>query len=354
MSVEIASGGSSESAKAADPAPRSGPELIRATKPYSEEDLGKTWRLFGVTWLVAAICVAIAASPSWGPIRYLASAFFGLVIVRLFIFFHDAMHGAVFKKSKLGRKILEVYGHLILVPARVWKDSHNYHHAHNAKIVGASIGSYPVMTVRMWRRATPVQRFMYRMVRGPANMVLGYFTVFLMGMVIRPLIKNPARNRSAALSLVLHYGLLAALVVTVGWETAFLTYLGPVMLACAAGSYLFYAQHNFPDAVIHDRRDWSYTDAAIHSSSMMTGGPLMRWLTGDIGYHHVHHLNSSIPFYRLEETMDAIPELQAPGETSLSLSDMWKCFDLDLWDPDANRMVSIREAAEQPDWRTAI
>lgn len=332
---------------------RTGPELIRATKPFSEEDPATTWRLFITTCAVAAVCCWAAALDPADPFRYAGSIILGLTNIRLFIFYHDTMHGAIFKKSKLGKAIMKLYGLLILVPDRVWRDSHNYHHAHNAKIVGASIGSYPVMTVRMWRRASPLQRFMYRMVRGPLNMLLGYFTVFLMGMVIRPLMKNPSRNRAALWSLLVHFGVATLITVATDFETAFLAFLFPQMLSHALGSYLFYAQHNFPDAMMHDRSNWTYTDAALHSSSFMTGGPVMRWFTGDIGYHHVHHLNSSIPFYRLEETMKAIPELQSPGETSLSLSDVWRCFDLDLWDPTTNRMVSIREA-EQAEVRAAI
>ncbi len=336
------------------PAQRSGPELIRASKPYSAEDPATTWRLFATTVAVAAVCIWVAAMPAAGSLRYVASVVLGLTQIRLFIFYHDAMHGAIFRKSRIGKAVMKFYGLLILVPDRIWKDSHNYHHAHTAKIIGASIGSFPVMTVRMWRRATPWQRFLYRMVRGPTNMMFGYFTVFLLGMVIRPLLKNPRRNHSAALSLFVHFGTLALIVRIAGLETAFLIFLLPQMFSCAAGSYLFYAQHNFPDAVMRDRRDWSYTDAALHASSMMTGGPVMRWFTGDIGFHHVHHLNSSIPFYRLEETMNALPELQNPGTTSLSLTDVWRCFDLDLWDPDTSRMVSIREADEAPEMRPAM
>ena len=325
---------------------RHGPELIRATKPHSAEAPAQTWRLFVVTVAVAVGLVALAAWPRLGPGRWVAAALLGLTNVRLFIFYHDTMHGAIFRKSRLGKLIMQVYGLIILTPDRVWKDSHNYHHAHTAKIVGASIGSYPVLTVRMYQRATRLQRALYRLVRSPLNMLAGYFTVFLLGMVIKPLVKNPKRNYAAALSLVVHYGILAALVLVGGWSLAFFAYWLPLAFSCAAGSYLFYAQHNFPDAIIRDRRDWEYTDAALHASSMMTGGPVMRWFTGDIGFHHVHHLNSQIPFYRLEETMAAVPELQAPGQTSFAPGDVWRAFQLDLWDPDRGAMVSYREAQE--------
>lgn len=333
-------------------APRTGAALIKATKAFSKEDPATTWRLFITTCAVAAGCVYTAGLEQAGmPLRVFASVILGLTNVRLFIFFHDAMHHAIFRKSAIGMAIMRFYGLLILVPDRVWKDSHNYHHANTAKIVGASIGSYPVLTVRMWRRATPFQKFLYRMVRGPLNMMLGYFTVFLMGMVLRPLLNNPKRNQAAGWSLLVHFGTLGLLVALFGFTTAFLTFLFPLMVSCAAGSYLFYAQHNFPDAVMRDRREWSYTDAALHASSFMKCGPVMRWFTGDIGYHHVHHLNAAIPFYRLEEAMNAIPELQSPGQTSLSLEDIWRCFDLDLWDPDSGRMVSVREAEAAPNLR---
>lgn len=328
---------------------RSGPELIRATKPHSDEDPATTWRLFGTTVLVTALLAAIAATPAAGAWRWPAAFFLGLTNVRLFIFFHDAMHGAIWRKSKLGKAIMKFYGLLILCPARVWKDSHNYHHANTSKIVGASIGSYPVLTVRMYERATPLQKLGYRLVRSPLNMLLGYFTVFLFGMVLRPLVKNPKRNHSAALSLLVHFGVLGALLVVFGAEVAFFAFWLPLAVSCAAGAYLFYAQHNFPEIDIADRRDWEYTHAALHSSSMMVGGPLMRWFTGEIGFHHVHHLNSQIPFYRLEETMEAVPELQSPGQTSMSFKDMYRCLQLDLWDPEQKRMVSFREArAERP------
>ena len=110
-------------------------------------------------------------------------------------------------------------------------------------------------------------------------------------------------------------------------------------LAAMAGAYLFYAQHNYPDARIASRQDWTFTGAAIESSSYMVMGPVMNWFTANIGYHHVHHLNAAIPFYRLPEAMASIPELQHPGATSLHVKDIVACFRLKLWSPDEGRLV---------------
>ena len=323
---------------------RAGPELIRATKPFSVECPHTTWRLFATTVAIAAFLLVIVVGPFPVIVQYAAALILGLVNVRMFIFYHDAMHHAIFRKSAFGRSLMRLYGLIILTPDRVWKDSHNYHHAHTSKIVGASIGSYPILTVRMYKAASTWQRLQYRLARHWLLMLFGYVFVFLLGMCVRPLWSNPRRNSSAALALIVHVALLVGLSLIGGPELAFRAYLFPLAVSCAAGAYLFYAQHNFPDVAIHDRRDWEYTAAALESTSMMVTHPVVGWLTGDIGYHHVHHVNSQIPFYRLKEAMDAIEELQHPRRTSLSPSDIFACLRAHLWDPTQGRMLTYREA----------
>jgi omega-6 fatty acid desaturase (delta-12 desaturase) len=108
------------------------------------------------------------------------------------------------------------------------------------------------------------------------------------------------------------------------------------------GAYLFYAQHNYPGATVLPRDRWSYCSAALLTSSFIRMGPLARWLTGNIGYHHVHHVNSRIPFYRLPEAMAGIAELQSPRTTSLRFADVRSCLRMKLWDPEAGRMIGFR------------
>ncbi len=114
-------------------------------------------------------------------------------------------------------------------------------------------------------------------------------------------------------------------------------------MATATGSYLFYAQHNFPGMRLCHRADWSFTGAALHASSMFSMGRIMHWFTGNIGYHHVHHLNPMVPFYRLPETMRAIPELQRPKTTSWRIRDIIACCQLYAWDHAQGRMLSRAE-----------
>ena len=107
------------------------------------------------------------------------------------------------------------------------------------------------------------------------------------------------------------------------------------------GSYLFYAQHNFPDVSFNDSAGWTYEKAALESSSFMRTNRIMAWFTGNIGYHHVHHLNARIPFYRLPEVLREIPELQTPKTTSLNPMEIIRCLRLKVWDVESQQMVSV-------------
>ena len=133
-----------------------------------------------------------------------------------------------------------------------------------------------------------------------------------------------------------------AVVWFLGVSTLFLAFLIPYFIGCAIGSYLFYAQHNFPSVSFRDNAGWTYEKAALESSSFMRMGPLMSWFTANIGYHHIHHLNARIPFYRLPEAKAGIPELQSPKVTSLHPVEIFRCLRLKVWDVEAQRMVSLK------------
>ena len=325
---------------------RRGGPLIQATRPFAKEDPSRTWKLFASTIAVAVAGVAVASWPGAGPVRWMASVLLGLVAVRIFIFYHDCLHGAIWRRSKAGHGLMAAFGMYVLTAPSVWKQTHNYHHAHNAKMVGSGIGSFPTLTLRMYRALTPLQRVAYRASRHWLTILFGYFTVFFIGMAIRPLLRNPKKHWDAGLALVIHCLLWVILIQTGGLELALLLVGIPCFVACGLGSYLFYAQHNYTQMQLRDRSEWNYTDAALDSSSMMEMSPLMHWFTGNIGYHHVHHLNPAIPFYRLEEAMNEVPELQNPGKTSLHPSEVAGCVRLLLWDAQERRMLTVDEVEE--------
>ena len=177
-------------------------------------------------------------------------------------------------------------------------------------------------------------------------MLAGYITIFATRNCVLPLLCNPIKYWDSALVLLAHGALIGLLWVVGGFDVAFFTMLLPMTLASALGSYLFFAQHSFKRMHIISPESWTYCRAALESSSHMRLNKLMQWFTGNIGYHHIHHLNTRIPFYRLSEAKEAIPELQSPVTTSLAPRDIMDCFNASLWDEDLQRMVSFREASK--------
>jgi omega-6 fatty acid desaturase (delta-12 desaturase) len=152
--------------------------------------------------------------------------------------------------------------------------------------------------------------------------LFAYVTIFLLNICVLPLVSDPSRHWDSAVSLVAHFGLIAVLWVFGGFDTAFFVVLLPMTIASALGGYLFFAQHSFKRMIVLSPEAWSFYRAALESSSYLQLNRVMQWFTGNIGYHHIHHLNVRIPFYRLPETMAAIPELQSPPTTSLALREI--------------------------------
>ena len=319
--------------------------LYIATKKYAVEKVYLSWWHLLSTLVIFAGLITVACLDLPLALRIPASILAGFVTTRLFVIYHDYQHKAILQGSWVAKGIFSVYGMVTMNPANIWNRSHNHHHKNNSKSFGASIGSYPLMTTDAYVRATAWERFQYGLARHPATIAFGYVTIFFYGMCLRSVLTNPRRHIDSALSLIVHLSIVAVLAV-VAWDIMLLGVIVPSAVAAALGAYLFYAQHNFPGVKIRDRGEWNYVFAALHSSSYMKMGPLMRWFSANIGYHHVHHLNARIPFYRLPEAMAGIKELQSPPTISLHPRVIYRCLQLKLWDIRRNRLVTFREAAQ--------
>ena len=323
---------------------RSTQELLRETQRFAEESRGRSWWHLISTFAVLAgfMTVAVLATP-W-PLRLFASVCASLTMVRAFIMFHDLHHGALFRHAPVARFILNVFGLLMVTPAKIWRDTHNYHHAHTAKLGRHARGSYEIYTLEEWREASPMKRLHYRIERHPITLLLGYFTVFLLSFGIVPFFSQPKRFWDSGLSLLLHIGLGTAILVFGGFPLFLYVWLIPFTLSGMMGAYLFYVQHNFEGMQIPDPDKWDHADASLGASSYLKFGPVMQWFTGNIGFHHVHHLDPRVPFYRLPEAMDAIPELGDPTTVRLTPGVVVGTFRMKLWDPAAGKMVGYGAA----------
>ena len=320
-----------------------GKQLILATRPFANEDRKRSWTYTLTTLFLLAAAFFGAFYPFHIGIRIGCSIMEALLLARMFVIYHDYLHRAILRRSIAANLIFTFFGFYMLTPRSIWKRSHDYHHKHNSKLFTSSIGSFPIVTKEKFKKMTNAQRISYLFIRHPLTIAFGYIFAFTWGMSILSMVRSPTKHWDSALALIFHYGLIITIGLTFGWTTAFLSILIPVGLAHGLGSYLFYVQHNFPTATFQDKDGWTYIGAAMNSTSFLKMSRLMHWFTANIGYHHIHHANSRIPFYRLPEAYKAMPEFQNPKTSSLMPSEIIRCLRLKVWDPEQNRMLSLKE-----------
>lgn len=321
---------------------RTGKELILATKAFAKENRTRSWV---VTLSTLAMFLAAVAGTLWNvhwTAKVVSGLLAGLLMVRMFIVYHDYAHHAILRNSPLAKLILNSFAVLVMVPPSIWGESHNHHHKNNSKFVDPTIGSYPLMTLEDFRKASRGKRFKYLATRHPLTILFGYITVFFGDLSLASFIKSPKEHWDGLVSVLIHGGLIALLIIFGGVEQWVYTLVIPYFTGMGLGAYLFYAQHNYPNVQFnYDIKEWSYEFAALKSSSYMGMPRIMHWFTGNIGFHHIHHLNPSIPFYNLRQAMKAIPELQKKPDTNLSPIEVYRCLQLKVYDPAVKRMVSV-------------
>jgi len=321
---------------------RTGKELILATKPFAVDSTVRSW------WSVLStglLLLAALAGTIWSfhlTGKIVCSVLSGMLVLRFFVIYHDQQHHAILPHSRIAEIMMRIFGIFALSPSSIWRSSHNYHHKHNSKLRSAHIGSFPIMTKAHYLKASKSMRFRYLFMRHPLTILFGYVFVFLHGMCVYPFVTKPREHYDCLIAFVAHVVIGVAITYLFGWTALLLAQVLPCFIAHGIGTYLFYAQHNFTSVSFSDKAGWTYEKAALESSSYMATGPVMAWFTANIGFHHVHHLNARIPFYRLPEMMAAIPELRAPKCTSLHPMEIIRCLRLKVWDVEAQRMVGLR------------
>ncbi|SDU05639.1 omega-6 fatty acid desaturase (delta-12 desaturase) [Verrucomicrobium sp. GAS474] len=326
---------------------RVGKELILATKPFARDQAVRSWWVVLSTlalWIGATAGALGLFDVGLGlglAIQAGCSVLCGLFILRLFVIYHDQQHHAILPRSKAAALLMRIVGILLLSPSSIWKSSHDHHHKHNSKMRGSQIGSFPIMTKAHFQKASKKTQRLYLFMRHPVTILFGYLFVFLIGMCLRPFQNKPRENSDCLIALLVHVGIGAGWVLGFGWGAWLCAQVIPHFIAYAIGTYLFYAQHNFPGVSFFDKDGWTYEKAALESSSYMKTGLVMAWFTANIGYHHIHHLNARVPFYRLPEVWRKIPELQEAKVTSLSPGDIFRCLRLKVWDVETQQMVAL-------------
>jgi omega-6 fatty acid desaturase (delta-12 desaturase) len=281
----------------------------------------------------------------WGLLLApLAAAF----LTRMFLIQHDCGHGAFLPWKGVNDWLGRVIGVLTLTPYDYWRRAHAVHHATSGALDRRAIGGIDTLTVDEYLALPRLQRFGYWLYRHPVVMFgLGPAFVFLVqhrlpvGMMRhgwRPWLSTLATNAGVA-------AMVAALIWAFGVGPFLLVYLPVVIMAVSTGVWLFFVQHQFEDTYWARDGAWEFHEAALHGSSHYDLPAPLRWFTANIGIHHVHHLSSRIPFYRLGDVIREQPELRATSR--ITLMESFRCVGLALWDDAGQRLISFGELRQR-------
>lgn len=270
-------------------------------------------------------------------------------LVRTFMIQHDCGHGAFFKDRQLGDWIGRVLGVVTLTPYDVWRRTHSIHHATTGNLDQRGVGDLPTLTVNEYRNKSPLGRFLYRLVRHPLFLfgIVPFYTFFLQNRLPVGLMRSgwrywvSSQATNAAIG-----GVLALLIWFGGLEVIYFIFLPTMLLAASIGMWMFYVQHQFEETTWDRQEDWNIQSAALHGSSHYVLPPVLNWITANIGAHHLHHLASRIPFYRLPEALQELGDISSARR--LTFRESLRCAALALWDEDRRRLVSFAEARRLP------
>lgn len=313
-------------------------------------ELALTVVLFAAAW---AGSFALSVVAWWlAPLAMIPAAF---LLVRLFIIQHDCGHGAMFSGRKLNTHIGRLLGVLTMTPYEYWRHSHAVHHAHSGNLDQRGIGDVPTLTVTEYKAKGPIGKALYRLVRHPLALFgVGPSLVFILQQRL-PVMYMKKGWKYWASAMYTNLGI-AVLALLIGPFIGFLTYFA-IMLPIVAGAatvgvWLFYVQHQFEDTDWERTGDWAHEPIALQGSSYYALPKPLMWLTGNIGIHHVHHMSSGIPFYRLTEVMRDYPELE--DTSRLTLWQSFKCARLKLWDEAGKQMVTFKQARAMARAKTMV
>lgn len=303
----------------------------------------------------AALCLASSVPPYLG----LSAAIYFLLgksllalllgipaaifLVRSFIVFHDCSHGSFFGSRRANAWTGRAIGLLLFSPFMRWRHDHAVHHATAGDLDRRGTGDVRTLTVTEYLALPPRGRLGYRLLRNPLVMFgLGPIVAMIIGPRIVARGARPRMRRSVIATNLALAAMVLGLCLLIGWADYLLVFGPPALLAGSIGIWLFYVQHQFEDAYWNGAEDWSFTDAALRGSSYLKLPALLRFCTGNIGYHHVHHLNALIPNYNLRRAHERTPVLH--DVPTLSLADGIRATTLKLWDERSGRLVGFRAA----------
>lgn len=269
-------------------------------------------------------------------------------VVRIFIIQHDCGHGSFFKSRKANDTVGTVCGVFTFIAYRYWRKQHAIHHAHHAELEERGTGDVWTMTVDEYLNAPTWKKVAYRIFRNPLFLFGVAPAVNYLVLERLPIVAKKEWHNGEAASVwwtnLAMLGLYAALSLLIGFWTVLAIQLPIILIAGSVGTWLFYVQHQYERTYWEHTPEWDYTLAAMEGSSFYKLPKVLQWFTGNIGFHHIHHLSPRIPNYKLEQCHKENPALQRV--TQLTLTQSLQTINLALWDEQRRQLVSFREAAQ--------
>ncbi|WP_416148025.1 fatty acid desaturase [Salipaludibacillus sp. HK11] len=320
-------------------------QLKKEVAPYAKTDQSASIKQVLNTivplimlWYIAYLTLSISYWITL-PILIVTGGF----LVRTFIIFHDCCHQSFFKSRKANDILGTITGVLTLVPYEQWKNSHNTHHATSSNLDKRGTGDMWLLTVDEYKEASKWTKLKYRIYRHPVMMLgIGPIAVF---MIQYRLNTKGAKRKERINTYVTNLsivGLYTILGLIIGWQTLFIMQFPVFLVSGMLGIWLFYVQHQFEDSYFEHDDEWSFVQAAVEGSSYYKLPKVLQWISGNIGFHHVHHLSPRVPNYHLEKAHEAAPPLQKA--TTITLATSFKSLSYRLWDEQSKRFVSFKQA----------
>ena len=318
--------------------------IYQAVARFAQPDLRQgVWQLvntFGpylALWVVMVVMLKQGIS-YWMvlPIIILAAGF----LVRLFIIFHDCCHLSFFNSRRANRIVGYITGLMAFTPYDQWQHSHAIHHATVGNLDKRGVGDVMTMTVGEYKASSPANRFFYRLYRNPIVLLLiGPSLVFFLGHRIPHKDANRGQRQSVWIVNLILLGILIAAHFTIGLSTYLLIQIPIMMIAGSVGVWLFYVQHQYEGVYWARQEAWDPLRASLQGSSYYKLPKVLQWITGNIGLHHIHHVQPRIPNYNLQACQDQVKEMDSVKP--ITLFNSFKSLGLRLWDEDRQELVGF-------------
>ena len=335
--------------------------MAKSNEPSFKEKTAKEWaqivaRYKKPSHLRSVIEIAITAIPlvalwSVAVYTYYYSWFLSLIfiipagffLVRLFAIQHDCGHGTLFRHKNVNDWVGRVLGIFTFTPYAMWRKEHAAHHSYSGNLSKRGYGDIVTLTIEEYQELPLMEKLYYRFYRNP-------FILFLIGptylFVIRQRLPfGRMYDKESWISSMTTNVFIAAMVITllytIGTGAFFLVHMPIVIIAATVGVWLFYVQHQFEGTHWDRDEDWNPQHAALYGSSHYDLPFFLRWVTANIGLHHIHHLHSKIPYYQLPKIVKDYPQLKSVSR--ITLWDSMKCVNLHLWDEANKKLISFRE-----------